>query len=189
MEAQPATDILKHIARKVEERLERIDHSDACRFHPQRPGETAEAIQTLTDLSTTVLKQTSHDPDLQQALNVSWLNRVTGFGFMNVPPPLPFMRLEDEDVVQSDPHYPIIWMCAIDNDLICSANGHAFSIAAHPSVVKLFKQLNTGIPCRGQRLVDKYSGTFQVGDVEFEATPEDVRAILEKLYCLGAVIV
>ena len=189
MEAQPATDILKHTARKVEERLERVDHSDAFLFHPQRLKESAKTIRNLTELSTTVLKKMSDDPSLEQALNVSWLNRVTGFGFTNVPAAVPRRRLDDKEVVQSDPHYPIIWMPARENDLICSANGHAFSIAAHPSVIMLLEHLNTGASCRVQSLIDKYSGTIDVGDVEFEATHEEVRALLEKLYCLRALTV
>jgi hypothetical protein len=188
MDAQPAADILKHTARNVEDRLKRIDHSTTCR-HTQRLDESVETIRRLTDLSTTVLKETSDDPSLVQALNVSSLNRVTGFGFTNVPPPVPLRRLEDEDLVQSDPHYPIIWMAATDNDLICSANGHAFSIAAHPAVITLLEHLNTGVSCRVQGLADKYSGTTQTGDVEFEATREDVRALLEKLHSLRAITV
>ena len=63
--------------------------------------------------------------------------------------------LTDDDVVHGFAKYPIVWMHTGDDRLICSACGRAFSITASPLVLPLLERLNN------------------VGDVEFEATPDE----------------
>jgi hypothetical protein len=118
---------------------------------------------------------------------VARLNCATSFGFSQVPDPLPHRQLKDNAVIRAHPHYPIIWLAGRDNEVICSANGHAFSVAAHPEVLKLLKELNRGNALRVGALIGQHSGDAQVGRVTFKAGSEDIRALLEKLYCLRAI--
>jgi hypothetical protein len=95
--------------------------------------------------------------------------------------------LDNDAVVIGNPDYPIAWLPGEDGEIVCSANGHAFSVAAHPQIVKLVKRLNQPRSCRVRDLIKEHAGTVQVDGVEFEARREDVRAVLTKLYSLRAI--
>jgi hypothetical protein len=119
---------------------------------------------------------------------VARLNCATSSGFARVPPPLPRRTLHDRTVVRVNPDFPITWLRARNAEIICSANGYAFTVTAHPGVWKLFRQLNTGRRFRVGQLIRQYAADFQCGRVLFKAEPEDIRALLEKLYTLRTLI-
>ena len=70
-----------------------------------------------------------------------------------------------------------------------SANGHAFSVAAHPHILKLLERLNSGEACAVKNLMEEYAGTVVVDNTELEAAPEDIQALLVKLYSLRAITI
>ena len=102
---------------------------------------------------------------------------------------LPAQPLTDDDVVHGFAEYPIVWMHTGDDRLICSACGRAFSITASQLVLPLLERLNDGEPALVKMLITGYAGSTTVGDVEFETTPDDVRALLEKLVSLRGIVV
>ncbi len=97
--------------------------------------------------------------------------------------------MQEDDVVQGEVHFPIAWSPVEDDDLVCSANGHSFATAANPNVVKLIETLNAGGSHRVGALLDAFAGSIVADDVEYEASREDIRALLEKFYTLRALVV
>lgn len=187
VEPQPALDVLRRALVRVERRLSDAAGAELPRFHSNRLRESVTKLPRVIEKTVAALSAFSQEPPLKEALQAEWLNRLTSFGFESYPPPLPGNRLEDEDIVRANPHYPIIWLPAEDDELICSANGHSFSVGAHPEIVKLLERLNRGEVCRVKQLLDEHAGIATVGDTEFEALPEDIRAVLEKLRSLRAI--
>jgi hypothetical protein len=115
---------------------------------------------------------------LEEALTGAWLNHLTSYGFASVPAPAPPRPLRPGTVIRGCPQDPIRVVPSRDGALVCSANGHAFSVTGHPKLSALLDQLNSGAPCRVGDLVTRYSaGASRAG----------IRTILEKLYSLRAV--
>jgi hypothetical protein len=117
---------------------------------------------------------------------VARLNWTTSSGFACVPPPLPRRALHDRTVVRINPDFPIKCLPDRNAEIICSANGYAFTVTAHPGVLKLLRQLNTGGRFRVAQLIRQHAGDFQSGRILFSAKQKDIRALLEKLYSLRA---
>ncbi len=89
--------------------------------------------------------------------------------------------------VRGDPEYPILWLPAENHQIIISANGHSFSIPADFRIIRLIERLNTGAALRVKSLIEEHAGTTRYADVEYEAEPEGIRTVLEKLYTLHAI--
>ena len=185
----PSSDVYSDALRVVGKLLRASEGAAIRPFQPDQLKESARKLPPVLDRAITALAAASREPAFKQALMVAWLNRLASFGFQSVPPPMPRKRLKDDDVVRADPHYPILWLPAENNDIICSANGHAFALASHPKILELLARLNGGEPARVKSLVNDYRGTTEVDHVEFEASPKDIRALLEKLYSLRAITV
>jgi hypothetical protein len=141
-----------------------------------------EAVQSATS----ALRGVSQTLDLKQALVTAKLNRLTGLGFTVVPAPSAMKALQDGDVVCGHSDYPIIWTGSSHDELTCSGNGHAIRITAHPNIIRLLKRLNSGIASSVKSLTEEYAGSVQVDDIEFVASPEEIRSLLEKLLSLRA---
>ena len=71
--------------------------------------------------------------------------------------------------------------------MVCSANGHSFTIPADPRIIKLQAQLNSGASVSVGELIAKYTGVTQSEGVEFIASAEGIRTVLSKLYSLRAI--
>jgi len=112
---------------------------------------------------------------------------LTGGSFKKVPPPLPWKTLGDAEVVKGCPAYPIVWVRTADQHLICSANGHSFTIPADPRVIRMLEQLNSGEALLVRNLIKKYVGTSRSHGVEFVATSDGIREVLSKLYSLRGI--
>lgn len=178
---------LSEAAKMVENRLE---GTDAANLYPVRCStiqESAEKLPQVLEIATKALRDASRDSQLKQDMQIQWLNRLSSCGFAKVPPPLPSEPMEDDRIVRGDPHYPILRLLTDDSEMLCSANGHAFSVAAHPHILKLLERLNRGEACAVKNLMEEYAGTVVVEGTELEATPEDIRALLVKLYSLRAI--
>ena len=109
--------------------------------------------------------------------------------FQSAPAPLPAQHLGDHAVVRGLPEYPVIWKRVENDELICSANGHAFSLTASPRNLALLERLNRGGSHPVDGLIADHSGSSEAHGVEFETTAADVRALLEKLVRLRAIVV
>jgi len=187
MNSQPAEDIIKHAGRKIEQSLETPNAAPADRLSPHnlRAG-AVEMIPEVVKKATETLMKVGRGPEFAQELKLSLLNRITGFGFNNVPEALPPKRLEDEDLVRGDPDYPLTWIEWEDDEIVCSANGHGFSVLAHPKVISLLEHLNSGAPSIVKNLMEDYAGNVDVNGVDFETSAETIRELLEKLHSLRA---
>ena len=133
------------------------------------------------------LNALSRDRALEVALTASRLNHLTGFGFSQVPGPERRNPLREDDLVHVDARYPILWMVS-DGELVCSANGHAFTLPAHPKLPALLRRLNRGVPISVKDLLDAYSTTEKRGNVEFVASRNDLRALLDKFHSLRTLV-
>lgn len=173
----------------IAQRLEPTDRADRLDLRPSRIGESAAAVDAVVQRATAALREVTEDASLELGLRVAWLNHVTAFGFTVPPKPLPHQPLADESQVRAHPAYPIVWLRTSDDELICSANGHAFSVTASPRILALMERLNGGAPHRVRELVDLHAGTAVADGVEYETTADDIRALLEKLASLRAITV
>lgn len=181
------SDPFREIGRLVDERLRASNGAKHYAYNRRDRRKNANKLPRIVASTARVLSELSRDRQLENTLRVSWLNRITAFGFDSVPPPLPHEPLADDRVVSVDPRHPVMWLPVEDDEIVCSANGHAFSVAAHPHVLKLLKRLNSGAACRVGDLVRGYKGSVKVRRVEFAATPKEIRALLEKLYSLRVI--
>jgi len=145
----------------------------------------ASAIPKATRQTLAAFRRAIEGPELARAIKAELLNQATGFGFSQVPPPSPHRRLRSDAVVQADSKYPIQWLRGEPGEFICSANGHAFSLFAHPAVLVLFARLNRGEPCHVQSLIDRYAESARV-DGAYDSAAREIRALLEKLCGLRA---
>jgi 50S ribosomal protein L16 3-hydroxylase len=178
---------LSPAAEMVEERLMAYRGANTYPLNPHRLRATVRKLPRMSDRLADALNKASQNSHVHQTLQVNWMNCLTGFGFASVPPPLPRRALDHDEIVRGDPNHPIMWLATGDNEIICSANGHSFSISAHPKIPRLLDCLNGGSPHRVKHLSKEYAGTAKLGKTKIEASPDDIRVILEKLYSLRAI--
>ena len=74
-------------------------------------------------------------------------------------------------------------------ELICSANGHAFGVTESPRIRGLFERVNSGELLEVSSLIAEFAGTAVVGKVGVRTTGEDVRRVLERVVALRALAV
>ena len=174
-----APDVAGDLARNVE-RLVRARDDGRRRTgpFPLHPGGRRASATVGAAARQTARRLTTVSRDVEEALTGAWLNHLTGYGFASVPAPEPLRPLAARTVIRGCPQDPIRVVTTRDGALVCSANGHAFSVTGHPKLSALLEQLNSGRPCRVGELMTTYSG---------RASRAGIRAILEKLYSLRAV--
>ena len=114
-------------------------------------------------------------------LNASWLRYTTSGFFNRASLPLPPVTLDDLDQVQADPERPIVAKTLPEHQLILAANGQTLQTIADPKVKKLVTTLNAGKGHQVGALTKKFSGTSHSRGVEFESSPDAIRAVLEQL--------
>lgn len=184
---QPASEILDHLKQYIEEFVN--GSLDGVNFPttPKQLEESAEMISKFTKLGIKALQKASRDSDFAQAIQVSWLDRLTGSGSDPVPPPLPWKELADDAIVQGSLEYPILWIPVANHQLACSANGHAFTIPADPKIIELLERLNKGEVVQVKNLIQEHTGVTRSDGAEFSTLPEGIRTVLSKLYSLRAI--
>ena len=184
---QPSSEILDHLKQYIEEFV----HASLDEGHfpttPEELEESAAMIAGVTKLALKALQKATRDSDFAEAIQVSWLDRLTASGSDPVPPPLPLKALADEAFVQGAPEYPILWIPLADHHVACSANGHAFTVPADPKIIKLLERLNSGETLQVKTLIEEHTGVTQGVGVEFNTVPEGIRTVLSKLYSLRAI--
>lgn len=165
----------------------RVGRSRTPASNPEKVSRDIAAMPKLLRQCQTGFAETAGGPEMAETLKARWLNRASSLGFTSMPAPPPIGRLTNDERVTADKAFPILWSAGCDHEIICSANGHSFSLPAHPRVLHLFRVLNRGGTHRVRELMAKHAGTAAIDGCEFEATPADIRHILEKLYQLRAV--
>ena len=83
------------------------------------------------------------DPLMHRETEERRLAWLTGFGFADVPPPLPAVPLADEDVLQIDPRFPVVWKVYGPDDVICSVHGQV--LGCSEPFLPLLRDLNRGV--------------------------------------------
>ena len=189
MDPRLTSDVIARAARMIGTHHAAREHAGPLVVRPTSIGDIASDIDRVTTNATSALQAVSTDASLFRTLRVGLMNKTTGYGFTRPPDALPHVSLADGDTVRGFADYPIIWAHADDDDIICSANGHAFSIAASPKLFALLERINGGTASGVAGLVAEFAGVVEAGGVAFETTADDVRGVLEKLLSLRALIV
>lgn len=184
---QPSSEILDHLKQYIEEFVNASLDGGNFPTTPKQLQDSAEMISKVTKLSIKALQKASRDFDFAQAIQVSWLDRLTGSGSDPVPAPLPLKALAEDTVVQGSPEYPILWIPVANHQIACSANGHAFTIPADPKIIELLERLNSGEAVRVKSLIEEHTGVTQCEGVEFTTLPEGICTVLSKLHSLRAI--
>jgi len=186
MEPHVSPSLLAIAERMVQGRVEAANQAAADALRPGQRNSSRAGIARTVKRAAQALRSVGGDPTLGRSLTAYWLDHVTGAGFTAVPDPLPPRSLPDDAVLRGDPDHPVMWMAAGANELVCSANGHAFVLANGVGFVRVLRRINSGAPCRVKDLVTAHSGTVTRAGVAFVASRKDIRALLEKLYSLRA---
>jgi hypothetical protein len=184
MEARPAEQVLPHVEERLATRLG---------ARPPRAGRSTRrgtlrpvpGVSSHVESALTALRAMSGDTALRRVLTAACLNHATGSGFTAVPPPRPVRTLTETAVVRGRPEYPIRWLPTGAGEILCSANGHAFTMAAHPKVLALLGRLNGGEPCCVGDLVRQYAGAARQRGRR-APPPVEIRTLLSKLASLRA---
>jgi 50S ribosomal protein L16 3-hydroxylase len=179
MDPQPGADLAQTLEQEIATR------SPGGR--PRRPR-AAKGIAAGVQRDLRTLRAIAHGPSLARALAADRLNRVTGAGFIRVPPAAPARVLVAGDVVRGDPEFPLRWV-TVGDEIVCSANGHAIAVPADPRMPGLLRRLTSSEPLRVGDLMARYSGTVRRGAVEFTASRREIRTLLERLLALRAITV
>jgi molybdopterin-synthase adenylyltransferase len=107
-------------------------------------------------------------------------------GFREVPPLRDAETLQDSQwIVVADPRW--LKTAEVSEALVCSANGHAFSLPAHPDVIRMLARLGTGAPVRLGALLDAYASDAAAGAEEDEVDREALREVVSLLHRMRAV--
>ncbi|HVS81105.1 MAG TPA: cupin domain-containing protein [Pyrinomonadaceae bacterium] len=185
---QLSSSILGDLNGRVEELLGSSLDDDGD--FPRTSGDvrkSAGRISKSVRLATNALRRAERDPGFAQGLQVSWLNLVTSSYNEPVPSPLPFEVMEDDDIVRGFPKQPILWIPSTQDHIVCSANGHAFTLPAAPKIIELFERLNSGQRLRVAKLIDRYTGVTRRNGMQFDVSAEGISTLLSKLYSLRAI--
>jgi len=184
---QPSSEILDHLKQYIEEFVNASLHEGRFPTTPEELEGSAAMIAGVTKLALKALQKANRSPDFAEAIQVSWLDRLTASGSDPVPPPLPLKALADDAFVHGSPEYPILWIPVADHHLACSANGHAFTVPADPKMIKLLERLNSGEALQVKTLIEEHTGVTQGVGVVFNTVPEGIRTVLSKLHSLRAI--
>jgi hypothetical protein len=169
------------VVSRVKAHFESLGPGSLYAFDPDSLQQSAELIPGQMEAAVIALREVSLGADLQQALKLSWLNHVTGCGFIKVPPPLPIMSLPEDQTVRGQPRYPAVVLPWAGGKLAISANGHTFEVKDSPAVRAVVERLNSGAAYQVGRLVDVCAGQGRGEDARL------ARQVIEKLYSLRAV--
>lgn len=178
---QPFADVMRHLIRLVSDRLAQAPRVDTYPFDPNSLRQSATDMPGEIKTAINVLREVSLSADIEQVHKLAWLNRVTGFGFLKVPPPLPLRTLTEDELIHTRADYPIVWLPWSEGRMVCSANGHSFTLRESGEVIKMIERLNTGSACRVKDLIQESTGSSTSGATTL------LQYVLGKLYCVRAI--
>jgi len=184
MEPCVAPSLLAIAQQMVEGRVKAANQAATEAMRPGQRTPSRAGIARTVKRAAQALRSVGGEPELDRSLTAYWLDHVTGAGFTAVPDPLPLRSLPDDAVLRGNPDHPVMWMATGVNELVCSANGHAFVMAEGAGLVRVLRRINSGAPCRVWDLVEQHSRA-----VGARVDAPAVRALLEKLWSLRAIVV
>jgi hypothetical protein len=179
--------LAEELVGQLNAQLAPIARSSAVGLGGERLQKNASKLRRRFDDVAKTLRQLSQDRQFKQRTQMEWLNRMSAFGFARVPAPSRRRKLKDHDIVHGDVSYPILWLPFDDDEIICSANGHALCIGAHPNLLKLLAKLNSGERCRVANLLKENAGSAVANGTKFVLSRRDVRVFLETLLRFGGI--
>jgi hypothetical protein len=83
---------------------------------------------------------------LRRQLARYWMERITGYGFDQIPRSRGHVPLRPSRVVRADPTSPILFS-KFDQDMVVSANGRSITVRYHNDVEKFIRTLTQGKAC------------------------------------------
>lgn len=167
-----------HLGRTIAARVPASQERALPRLYPTEIVRSGAALRSFTRKAVGCARQAAASPALERAVLTGWLNHVTGIGCASVPDPLPGRRLRSGHVVRAASRHPVAWR-RIGSELLCSANGHAFTTPASPQVLALLRTLEEGTPRRVAELVARRGGP--------PTTSRTLRGVLERLVRVRAI--
>ena len=182
MEPRVSPSLLAIAQQMVHGRVKAADQAAADALRPGQRTPSRARIGRTVKRAAQALRSVGADPELGRSLTAYWLDHVTGSGFTAVPDPLPPRSLPADAVLRGDPDHPVMWMAAGANELVCSANGHAFVLAKDRGLVRVLRRINSGAPCRVWDLVERHAR-----GVGARLDASAIQALLEKLWSLRAI--
>jgi hypothetical protein len=88
----------------------------------------------------------------EESLRRLWLRLTTGYGFFNTPRPLEDVSIDEDEMLQGDPEYPIVWAQGINGVVDVSVNGKLLQLPQNLAIGTLLSRLNSGVPVRVREL-------------------------------------
>lgn len=158
---------------------ERYDyHNDLNQLAQQLPAGIEVTLSRLVEIIAS--------DNLRQVLHESWLNRLSGSGFLRVPRPQDGQMLAETDLVESEARFPILWIANGSDWLVCSANGHSFKIGACTATIEMLARINKGGQFKVGELLDYHCNS--AGHTNTCAcSRKTAQQLLEKLLSLRAI--
>ncbi|MGH7390881.1 MAG: JmjC domain-containing protein [Candidatus Rokuibacteriota bacterium] len=185
MEPRVSPSLLALVQQMVQGPVEAANQAAAEALGPGHRHPGLAGIARTAKRTARALRGVGRDPELERSLTAHWLAHVTGSGFTGVPDPLPPRSVPGDAVLRGDPDHPVMWMAAGADALICAANGHAFVLGKSRGLVRVLRRINSGAPCRVRDLIEQHS---RAAGARVD-TSGPVRALLEKLWSLRAIVV
>jgi hypothetical protein len=181
LDYEPVAEVLRHLGRAAGARLGANAAADTYPFDPDDPQQSAADVPATIEAALEAVKEVCRGEEFERLIKLAWLNRVTSFGFVSVPPPLPRSTLGDGEVIRGRPGYPVVWIPLEDGQLACSANGHSLKVKGSAEVIQMIELLNTGAPRSVNDIIRGCAGHGAVREAAI------LRNLLESLFCIRAV--
>jgi hypothetical protein len=144
------------------------------------PQRTAAALPAPMQQGLDQLKDLIDSGELAQALQMHWMNRVTGAGFVRAPAPDAAEPVCDRSMVGRRDEFPIAWRSWRPGYIMISAGGCTLPAAESPGVIRLLEKLSMGIPHPVGPLITDCAALDAV------AEPSYFRHVLAELIARGA---
>jgi 50S ribosomal protein L16 3-hydroxylase len=145
------------------------------------PQRTAAALPAPMQHGLDQLKDLIDSGELAQALQMHWMNRVTGAGFVRAPAPGAAEPVCDQSIVGRRGEFPIAWRSWRPGYIMISAGGCTLPAAESPGVIGLLEKLSAGNPQPVGQLIEDCAA-LDTGE-----EPSYLKHILAELIARGAV--
>jgi 50S ribosomal protein L16 3-hydroxylase len=145
------------------------------------PRRTAESLPAPMRQGLHQLRDLIDSDELAQALQMHWMNRVTGAGFTRAPAPRAAEPVCDCSMVGRRDEFPIAWRSLRPGYIMISAAGCTLPAAESPGVIGLLEKLSAGNPQPVGQLIEDCAALDTGGE------PSYLRHILAELIARGAV--
>jgi hypothetical protein len=183
---RPHVEAWRRLAPRIQAAVEAADRA-ALALPAADRADAGACLREVAEIAARAGAEAAGDAGLVESLTAFSLNRRSGSGFNRVPLPGPRPRLADEDRIQGCPEDPVLWQRVGRHRLLCSAGGQSFAVPASPPTLALLRRLTEGAVSRVGDLIREYAGLVVADGVQYGATPEAIRSLLEELCALGAI--